>query len=63
MTDLERIVGPNAPQRQLSEEARHLALVPLFQRLDENDLAKLAEEVDQVFFQIRRGDLPCIRSG
>ena len=51
MTELERIVGPNAPQRQLSDEARHLALVPLFQRLDENDLAKLAQEVDQVFFK------------
>ena len=41
----------NAPPRQLSDEARHLAGVPLFQRLDENDLAKLAEEVDQVFFK------------
>jgi CRP/FNR family transcriptional regulator, cyclic AMP receptor protein len=45
------IVSRNAAQRQLSDEARHLALVPLFQRLDENDLAKLAEEVDQVSFK------------
>src|SRR5258708_20533053 len=36
---------------QLSDEAQHLALVPLFGQLDEHDLAKLAEEVDQVFFK------------
>ncbi len=35
----------------LSDEARHLALVPLFSQLDERDLAKLAEEVDQVSFK------------
>ena len=36
---------------QLSDEAQHLAMVPLFRQLDEDDLAKLAEEVDQVFFK------------
>jgi CRP/FNR family transcriptional regulator, cyclic AMP receptor protein len=36
---------------KLSDEAQHLALVPLFRQLDEHDLAKLAEEVDQVFFK------------
>jgi CRP/FNR family transcriptional regulator, cyclic AMP receptor protein len=36
---------------QLSDEARHLALVPLFRQLDERELAKLAEEVDQVSFK------------
>ena len=35
---------------KLSDEARHLALVPLFGQLEEHELAKLAEEVDQVFF-------------
>jgi CRP/FNR family transcriptional regulator, cyclic AMP receptor protein len=35
----------------LSDEARHLALVPLFGQLDEDELAKLAEEVDQVSFK------------
>jgi CRP/FNR family cyclic AMP-dependent transcriptional regulator len=35
----------------LSDEARHLALVPLFGQLDEDELAKLAEEVDQVTFK------------
>jgi CRP/FNR family transcriptional regulator, cyclic AMP receptor protein len=34
----------------LSDEARHLALVPMFRRLDERELVKLAEEVDQVSF-------------
>lgn len=34
----------------LSDEARHLAQVPMFQRLDERELAKLAEEVEQVSF-------------
>jgi CRP/FNR family transcriptional regulator, cyclic AMP receptor protein len=34
-----------------SDEARHLALVPLFRRLDERELAKLAEEVDRVSFK------------
>jgi len=38
-------------QPQLSDEARHLALVPLFSKLDERDLATLAEEVDQVSFK------------
>lgn len=35
----------------LSDEARHLALVPLFRRLDDRELMKLAEEVDQVSFK------------
>src|ERR1041385_3713164 len=35
----------------LSDEARHLALVPLFRLLDNQELMKLAEEVDQVFFK------------
>jgi len=38
-------------QQQLSDEARHLALVPLFSQLNERDLATLAEEVDQVSFK------------
>ena len=38
-------------QQQLTDEARHLALVPLFSKLDERDLATLAEEVDQVSFK------------
>ena len=37
--------------KQLSDEAQHLALVPLFSQLDAHDLANLAEEVDQVFFK------------
>lgn len=37
--------------QQLSDEARHLALVPLFSQLGERDLAALAEEVDQVSFK------------
>src|SRR5690242_2697078 len=44
-------MSQNTPPKQLSHEARHLALVPLFQQLDEDGLAKLAEEVDQVFFK------------
>jgi uncharacterized membrane protein len=36
---------------QLSDEAQHLALVPLFRQLNERDLTNLAEEVDQVFFK------------
>jgi len=36
---------------KLSDEAPHLALVPLFRQLDEDDLTNLAEEVDQVFFK------------
>lgn len=36
-------------ENRLSDEARHLALVPLFRQLNEHDLANLAEEVDQVF--------------
>ena len=35
----------------LSDEARHLALVPLFRRLDDHELMRLAEEVDQVSFK------------
>jgi CRP/FNR family transcriptional regulator, cyclic AMP receptor protein len=35
----------------LSDEARHLSLVPLFRRLDDRELMKLAEEVDQVSFK------------
>lgn len=35
----------------LSDEARHLAQVPLFRRLDERELLKLAEKVDQVSFE------------
>jgi CRP/FNR family cyclic AMP-dependent transcriptional regulator len=35
----------------LSDEARHLASVPLFQQLNEHDLEELAKEVDQVFFK------------
>jgi len=35
----------------LSDEAQHLALVPLFRNLNEHDLAELAKEVDQVFFK------------
>lgn len=38
-------------QPQLTDEARHLALVPLFSQLEERDLATLAEEVDQVSFK------------
>ena len=34
----------------LSDEARHLALVPLFGQLSERELAKLADEVDRVSF-------------
>jgi len=36
---------------KLSDQARHLALVPLFGQLEEDELAKLAEEVDQVSFK------------
>jgi uncharacterized membrane protein len=36
---------------KLSDQARHLALVPLFGQLDDHELAKLAEEVDQIFFE------------
>jgi CRP/FNR family cyclic AMP-dependent transcriptional regulator len=36
---------------KLSDEAQHLALVPLFRQLNERDLANLAEEVDQVSFK------------
>jgi len=36
---------------KLSDQARHLALVPLFGQLDDHELAKLSEEVDQVFFK------------
>jgi len=36
---------------KLSDEARHLALVPLFGQLDEHELAKLAEKVDEVSFK------------
>jgi len=36
---------------KLSDQARHLALVPLFGQLEEDELAKLAEEVDQVPFK------------
>ena len=40
------------PSRQpLNERARHLALIPLFRRLDQRELNKLAEEVDQVSFK------------
>ena len=35
----------------LSDEARHLAKVPLFRQLDKHELAKLAEEVDEVSFK------------
>jgi len=34
----------------LSHEARHLAQIPLLHRLDQRELLKLAEEVDQVSF-------------
>jgi CRP-like cAMP-binding protein len=36
---------------KLSDEARHLALVPLFGQLDEYELAKLAAKVDEVSFK------------
>jgi len=36
---------------KLSDEAQHLALVPLFRQLNERDLTNLAAEVDQVFFK------------
>lgn len=41
----------HTPEEQRGDESRHLALVPLFQQLDEQDLVMLAEEVDQVFFK------------
>lgn len=41
----------NASPQPLSERARHLALIPLFRRLDQRELIKLAEEVDQVSFK------------
>jgi len=41
----------DASTPSLSEEARHLALVPLFRQLDERELAKLAEAVGQVSFK------------
>ena len=41
--------NPSSPS--LSDEARHLAMVPLFRRLDERELKKLAEEVDEVSFK------------
>jgi len=44
-------VNSNTSPPSLSDEARHLALVPLFRRLDERELRKLAEEVDQVSFK------------
>jgi CRP/FNR family transcriptional regulator, cyclic AMP receptor protein len=37
--------------KNMSDEARHLSLVPLFGQLDDYELAKLAEEVDQVSFE------------
>lgn len=36
--------------KHLSEEARQLALIPMFRRLDQRELVTLAEEVDQVTF-------------
>jgi len=36
---------------KLSDEALHLAKVPLFGQLEDHELAKLAEEVDQVSFK------------
>lgn len=41
----------NTSSQPLSDEARHLGLVPLFRRLDERELVKLAEEVDQASFK------------
>lgn len=38
-------------QPPLSDEVRHRASVPRFSKLDERDLATLAEEVDQVSFK------------
>jgi uncharacterized membrane protein len=38
-------------QTKQSDKARHLALVPLFGQLDEHELAKLADEVDEVSFK------------
>lgn len=38
-------------ETRLSDKARHLALVPLFGQLDENELVKLAKEVDEVAFK------------
>jgi uncharacterized membrane protein len=39
----------------LSDEARHLAQIPLLRRLDQRELCKLAEEVDQISF--KSGDM------
>ena len=36
---------------KLSEEAQSLARVPLFKRLDPQELEKLAERIDQVDFK------------
>jgi uncharacterized membrane protein len=43
-------MGHNTSQQPLSDEARYLALVPLFRRLDQRELVKLSEEVDRVSF-------------
>src|SRR5690349_10755948 len=45
---VEQSMSGNTP---LSDEAQHLALVPLFRHLNQHDLAELAEEVDQVSFK------------
>ncbi len=45
------VARPMTSETRLSDKARHLALVPLFGQLDEHELAKLAEEVDQVSFK------------
>jgi uncharacterized membrane protein len=44
-------MNSNISSQPLSDEARHLGLVPLFRRLDERELVKLAEEVDQISFK------------
>jgi len=44
-------MSQTTPQTPLNDQARRLALVPLFQQLEEPDLVKLAEEVDEVFFK------------
>ena len=44
-------MNSNTSPQSLSDEARHLAMVPLFRRLDERELKNLAEEVDEVSFK------------
>jgi CRP/FNR family cyclic AMP-dependent transcriptional regulator len=44
-------MNSNTSPQSITGEARLLAMVPLFRRLDERELRKLAEEVDEVSFK------------